>query len=203
MLTVGLTGNIASGKSSVAAVWRDLGGVVVDADLLARQAVEPGSQALNRIVERWGEGVLAADGTLDRAALREIVFRDDAARRELEAIVHPRVGELRAGAFEDAAAAGAPIVVADVPLLFEAGLQDRFDVVVLVDAPEELRRRRIVEHRGIEPGVADRMIAAQMPAQEKRGRAAIVIDNDGSADLLRQRAIEAWRHLESMERERR
>lgn len=203
MLTVGLTGNIASGKSTVASVWRELGAVVVDADELARQAVEPGSPGLHAIVERWGEEVLAADGTLDRAALRNIVFRDDAARAHLEAIVHPRVGELRAAAFEDAAATGAPIVVADVPLLFEAGLQDRFDVIVLVDAPEEVRRARIVEHRGLDGAAADRMIAAQMAASAKRGRAAIVIDNDGSLDLLRQRATDAWRRLQAMERGRR
>lgn len=196
MLKVGLTGNIASGKSSVAEVWRAFGATVVDADVLARRAVEPGTPALRRIVDAWGQEVLDASGALDRARLREIVFRDAAARQRLESIVHPAVGALREAEYEAARAAGANIVVADIPLLFEAGLQDEFDVVVLVDAPAELRLRRIVENRGLSEEEARRMIEAQMPAEQKRGQADVVICNDGTQEQLRERAASVWHDLE-------
>ena len=124
MLKVGLTGNIASGKSTVADEWRDEGAWIVDADLLARRAVEPGSPALRRIVDRWGSRMLDASGALDRAAMRALVFEDPTARATLEGIVHPRVAELRDQEFARARSHGAPVVVADVPLLFEVGLAD-------------------------------------------------------------------------------
>ena len=190
MLKVGLTGNIASGKSAVAGIWTALGARVIDADRLAREAVEPGSAALREIVARWGSGVLDEQGALNRAALREIVFRDPEERARLEAIVHPAVAERREyRRLEDA---GAETVVTDVPLLFEVGLADEFDLVVLVDAPEAVRRERIVRDRGLSPVEADRMIAAQMPAAGKRLRADLVIENDGSLEQLETRAREAW-----------
>lgn len=195
MLKIGLTGNIASGKSTVAEVWRRLGAHIVDADELARQAVAPGSPGLSRVVERWGEEILDASGALDRAALREIVFRDPHARAELEAVVHPQVGALRDRAFSEAAAAGERVIVADIPLLFEVGLEKDFDIVVLVDAPVAIRRQRILENRGIAPEEADRMIAAQMPSEQKRPRAHHVIDNDASLDALTARAEEVWREI--------
>jgi len=192
VLKVGLTGNVASGKSSVARVWRGLGANVVDADLLARDAVAPGTPGLRRIAEAWGEEILDADGALDRAAMREIVFRDERARQRLEAIVHPEVARLRDEAFAAAEREGAPVVVADVPLLFEAGLADEFDVVVLVDAPESLRLERMVGDRGLDGAAARRIIAAQMPAERKRDRADLVIDNAGSVESLESAAREAW-----------
>ncbi len=195
MLKIGLTGNIASGKSTVAEVWRRLGARIVDADELARQAVAPGSAGLRRIVERWGEAMLDSSGALDRAALREIVFRDPDARAELEAIVHPEVGVLRNEAFAEAAAAGERVIVADIPLLFEVGLEKDFDLVVLVDAPAAVRRARIIENRGIHPQEADRMIAAQIPAEQKRPLAHYVIDNDSSLQALTDRAEEVWRAI--------
>lgn len=195
MLKVGLTGNIASGKSSVADVWRGLGARVVDADELARRAVEPGSSGLAEVVTRWGPAVLTPSGELDRAALRERVFRDPSARTELESIIHPVVAELRDQEFARALAAGEQVVVADIPLLFEVGLEDAFDLVVLVDAPEAVRRERIVRDRGLAPAEAERMIAAQMPSERKRARADLVIDNSGTLAELRERAATAWREI--------
>lgn len=196
MLKVGLTGNIASGKSTVASVWRELGAIVVDADELARRAVEPGSPALASIVARWGAGMLQSSGTLDRAALRDRAFRDPAERAALEGIIHPRVAELRGEEFRRAERSGAAVVVADIPLLFEVGLASDFDVVVLVDAPESVRRERIVRHRDLDGAEADRMIASQMPATEKRLLADLIIDNSGSIEELRARAREAWEEIE-------
>jgi dephospho-CoA kinase len=195
VLKVGLTGNIASGKSAVARVWRGLGARVIDADELARRAVAPGTPALARIVEEWGEKILSADGRLDRAALREIVFRDAAARRRLETIVHPAVRSLRDEEYRAAEASGEEIVVADVPLLFEVGMEDEFDVVVLVDAPAETRRERIVRDRGLGDDEARRMIEAQMPAAQKRGRADLVIENDGTLADLEAQAGRAWGYV--------
>jgi dephospho-CoA kinase len=192
MLKVGLTGNIASGKSTVADNWRNLGALIVDSDELARRAVEPGSAVLARVAERWGPEVLLPSGELDRGALRDRVFRDPAERAALEAMIHPRVAELRDEEFRRAEEQGARIVVADVPLLFEAGLASEFDLVVLVDAPESVRRDRIVSDRGLDPAEADRMIAAQMPATGKRHLADIVIDNTGSLEDLRADAERVW-----------
>ena len=195
MLKVALTGNIASGKSTVARVWRGMGARVVEADDLARRAVEPGTQALEAIARRWGPGVLGEDGRLDRAALRQIVFRDADERARLEQIVHPEVKRLRAEEFASAEAAGAPIVVADIPLLFEVGLEREFDLVVVVDAPEAVRLDRLVGDRGLEPGEAWRMIEAQMPSARKRAHAHLVIDNTGTVSELEARAREVWSEL--------
>lgn len=196
MLRVGLTGNIASGKSTVARVWRRLGAPVIEADRLAREAVAPGSPGLERVVEAFGPRVLDSDGALDRARLRGIVFADPEARRRLEAIVHPIVAELRAERERELEASGAPVVVHDIPLLFEVGMQGDFDVVVLVDAPAEVRAERIVRDRGLSPEEARRMIEAQMPSAEKRGAADLIIENDATLAELEARAEEAWRQLE-------
>jgi dephospho-CoA kinase len=195
MLRVGLTGNIAAGKSSVANVWRDLGATIIDADQLARQAVEPGTPALARIAETWGSWVLTDTGELDRGALRQIVFADPDARERLEAIVHPAVGALRDAAYRDAEGRGEPLVVADVPLLFEVGLVDEVDVLVLVDAPVEVRLMRLIGERGLAPDEAQRMVTAQMPAELKRARADVVIENTGSLAELEAHATEVWNEL--------
>lgn len=200
MRRVGLTGNIAAGKSSVARVWESLGATVIDADRLARQATEPGSPALGMIVDAWGPGVLDAEGALDRAALRRIVFRDPEERLRLERIVHPAVAALRDQAYGDAEARGEPVVVADIPLLFEAGLVEEFDRIVLVDAPEATRLRRLVEERGMDPEEARRMVAAQMPAEAKRARADVIIDNSGSRAELERHAAEVWKQIQSWAR---
>ena len=196
MLRVALTGNIASGKSSVARDWARLGAPIIDADVLARRAVEPGSPALERIAQAFGPGVLEPGGGLDREAMRAIVFRDEAARRRLEAIVHPEVARLRREEEQRLEREGARIVVNDIPLLFEVGLEDEFDVVVLVDAPEAVRLERLVRDRGLDPDEARRMIAAQMPAEQKRRRSDIVIENAGTLEELEARAERVWRELE-------
>lgn len=196
MLKVALTGNIASGKSTVADVWRDLGATVIDADQLAREAVAPGSVALRKIAERWGPGILLPSGELDRAALRDVVFRDPEERHELEKIVHPEVNRLRVHEMERARIAGKPIVVADIPLLFEAGLNPEFDRIVLVDAPEESRLRRLLEERGMERAEAERMVASQWPSSRKKEASDIVIDNSATLEEVQRRASEVWKILE-------
>lgn len=196
MLSVALTGNIASGKSAVGAVWAARGARVIEADALARLAVAPGTEALERIADRWGRDVLLPSGELDRSAIREIVFRDPDERLWLESVIHPVVGRLRAEEAAAEADAGADVVVSDIPLLFEGGLEDRFDLVVLVDAPEAVRRMRLIELRGLDPDSADRIIAAQMPSALKRDRADIIIDNVGSLADLERRAREVWTTIE-------
>jgi len=196
MLRVGLTGNIASGKSAVADAWARLGATIIDADVLARRAVEPGTEALARIAERFGPEILC-DGQLDRDALRRRVFQDEPARRALEAILHPEIARLRAEEEARAGAAGADVVVNVVPLLFEVNLADAMDVVVLVDAPVSVRADRLVQHRGLSPDEARAMIEAQMPAAGKRERADLIIDNDGTLDELERKAKEAWQTLKA------
>jgi dephospho-CoA kinase len=195
LVRVALTGNVASGKSAVADVWRRAGAVVVDADDLARDAVAPGTQALRRIEQQFGRAVLDPAGHLDRAALRQVVFADEPRRRELEAIVHPEVERLRQEQERKAVAAGARLVVHAIPLLFETEMDDRFDVIVLVDAAESVRRERIVSTRGLSPVEADAMMAAQMPAERKRGRAHFVIDNNGNLAELEDVAEQVWAQI--------
>ncbi len=195
MLIVGLTGNVAAGKSAVARSWREAGVPVVSADQLARTAVEPGTEPLARIEELFGPGVIQADGALDRAAVRRIVFRDQDALRHLEAIVHPAVRRLRDEWTRRQRDAGAGMVVWEIPLLFETGIEGEADVVVVVDAPEEVRRRRVVETRGIDEGEAVAIMEAQMPAEEKRRRADVVIENAGTREELEGRAAEVLRSL--------
>jgi dephospho-CoA kinase len=195
MRLIGLTGNIASGKSTVARMLADRGAVVIDADLLAREAVRPGTPALDAIAARWGWGILAPDGTLDRAALRGQVFADRDQLEELNAIVHPEVERLREARIEAARAAGADVVVCDIPLLFEKHLADRFDAIVLVDAPRPVRLERLVRDRGLHEAEAMDMIAAQMPAELKRARSDHVVDNAGTTAELERRVEQVWRRL--------
>ena len=192
---VALTGNIASGKSSVVATWRALGADVIEADALARLAVAPGSVGLDAVARAFGPEVLAADGSLDRAAMRRLVFDDPAQRKRLEQILHPEIARLRAAREAELVGGGARVVVNDIPLLFEVGMQEQFDVVVLVDAPRDVRLERIVRDRGLDPAQAERMIDAQLPTEEKRGRADVVIDNDGTFEELREKAGRAWEEV--------
>ncbi len=184
MLVVGLTGNIAAGKSAVAARLAAQGVPVIDADLLARDAVAPGSPALAQIAARWPTVITPGSGVLDRAALRTIVFRDPAERAALEAIIHPEVARLRDAALTLHRQRGTPLVVCDIPLLFEAGLDSTVDVIVLVDAPPAVRRDRIVRDRGLTAPEAEAIIAAQMPAKAKRKRADHVLENKTSRAAL-------------------
>lgn len=199
MLLVGLTGNIASGKSTVARMLADRGATIIDADLLARDAVALGTPAYQEIVRRWGSAVVGSDGGLDRAALRQIVFGNAEELERLNAIVHPEVERRRGSLVAAARARGDRIVVCDIPLLFESQLSDRFDRIVLVDAPREVRLRRIVRSRNLPEEAANKMIAAQMPAELKRARADIVITNDGGLAELEREVDDAWARLTAAE----
>jgi dephospho-CoA kinase len=198
MLRVGLTGNIASGKSSVARVWHARGAPIVDADVLARKAVERGSPGLAKVVAAFGDDILARDYSLDRAALRRVVFADDVARANLESIIHPEVERLRAQEERALAAEGARVVIHDIPLLFELGLQSQFDTIVLVDAPEEIRRRRLVDSRRLSDEEAGAMISAQVPSDQKRAQATFIIDNTGTKEQLATRAEDVWTEIQKL-----
>jgi dephospho-CoA kinase len=181
---IALTGNIAAGKSTVAQRWAARGAAVVDADQLARDAVAPGTPALAAIARQFGAEILLADGSLDRAALRRRVFADAAARTALNAIVHPEVTRRRDVAVHAARASGAPLIVCDIPLLFETGTDRQFETIVLVDAPEAVRLDRLVRDRGLSPTEAQAMIDAQHPSADKRTRAHYILDNDGTRESL-------------------
>ena len=195
MLLVGLTGNIGSGKSTVAQLLSERGATIIDADVLARRAVELGTTAYAAIVERWGTSILAADGLIDRSALRRIVFSEPQELEQLNSIVHPEVERMRAALVELARQRGDRLVVCDIPLLFERRMTDDFDRIVLVDAPRPVRLERLVRERGLRETEAMDMIVAQMPAELKRARADFVIDNIGTLTQLDQRVTEVWSAL--------
>jgi dephospho-CoA kinase len=188
MLNVGLTGNIAAGKSTVVDLFRSWGATVIDADSLARDAQAPGSAVLAAIAGRFGADVLGPGGSLDRAALRAKVMGDDGALTALNAIVHPAVQQRRLELQRAAREGGDAIVINDIPLLFEVLDPAQFDTVVLVDAPAAVRRTRLRALRGLSNEEADRMIAAQMPAARKRPQSQYVIDNTGTLPELETRA---------------
>ncbi|MFN2637072.1 MAG: dephospho-CoA kinase [Gemmatimonadaceae bacterium] len=196
MILIGLTGNIASGKSEVARMLADRGATLIDADVLAREAVLPDTQALKDIVKRWGKEVLAEDGSLDRRALRQIVFADQAELDALNRIVHPGVTRLRDREIAIARERGDQLVVCVIPLLFERNLVEEFDAIVLVDSPRPLRLERLVATRGLDHTDAMNMIAAQMPAELKRARADYVIENTGSLEDLERDVDALWSSLQ-------
>lgn len=195
MLIVALTGNIASGKSTVAEALVGRGATLIDSDAAARAAVGAGTPALAAIVQRFGDGMLLADGGLDRAAMGRLVFGDMVARRDLERIVHPAVEAARASAIARARANDASIVVCDIPLLFEAHLVWQFARVMLVDAPPTVRIDRLVRDRGMRTEDAAARVQSQMPAALKRPRADIVIDNITDRDALLAQVDIVWRRL--------
>ncbi len=197
MLQLGLTGNIASGKSAVARLLAGLGATVIDADVLARDAVAPGTAGYAAILAHFGSAIVAPDGSIDRAALRRRVFVNALERDALNAIVHPAVSALRDHALTAARARGDRVVVSDIPLLFEVGLEHAFDAIILVDAPVELRRERLQHDRGLLLNEAQAMIDAQWPSDRKRPLATWVIDNDGSRDQLAVRVADVWRSIQA------
>lgn len=192
-MRVGLTGGIASGKSTVSAILRDLGAVVIDADQLARDVVAKGSGGLARVVEVFGPGILTADGEMDRPAVGAIVFADESKRRQLEAIIHPlvaaRSAELAAGAGSGA------VVVHDIPLLVETGQSSMFDAVIVVDVPEDLQVERMLRDRGWSEDEARARIAAQATREARRAAATHIIDNTGTHEDLRDRVAEVFGDL--------
>jgi dephospho-CoA kinase len=187
---MGLTGGIGAGKSTVAAELSALGAVVVDADQIAREVVEPGTDGLAEVVAAFGEDVLDAEGRLDRPALGRIVFADDESRNRLNGILHPRIGartaELIAGAPDDA------VVVHDVPLLVENGMGPAFALVVVVDAPEDVRVARLAETRGMSEDDARARIRAQATEEQRRAAADVWIDNTGDVDAVQERVRALW-----------
>jgi dephospho-CoA kinase len=190
---VGLTGGVASGKSTVSAMLRDLGAVVVDADQLAREVVAPGTEGLAEIVAAFGEQVLTPDGALDRPAMGAVVFGDADQRRRLEAIVHPRVRTR--GAELEAAAGPDAVVVHDIPLLAETGQGAEFDAVVVVDVPVQLQLERMVTLRGMSREEAQARVAAQATREERLAVATHVIENTGTLEDLRDEVTEVFEDL--------
>jgi dephospho-CoA kinase len=194
-MRVGLTGGVASGKSTVAALLRELGAVVVDSDVLAREVVEPGTPGLAAVVAAFGPEVLTADGALDRPALGAVVFGDEAARRRLEAILHPLI-RARAAELEAAAPEGT-VVVHDIPLLVETGQADRFDAVLVVDVPVDTQVERMVRDRGMSREDALARVAAQAEREQRLAAATHVVDNTGTREDLRDRVTEVLEKLVS------
>ncbi len=201
MFHVALTGNIAAGKSTVAALLARWGATIIDADLLTREVQAPGSATLAAIAATFGPEVLTADGELHRPRLRALVLADPERRRALERIVHPAVQRRREALVAEAGRRGDPIVVSDIPLLFEALDPAAFDAVILVDAPEPLRLARLRQRSGLPEGEARALLAAQLPAARKRawrsptGAAALVIENDADRATLEQRTRAVWESL--------
>ncbi len=190
---IGLTGGIASGKSAVAGRLAELGAVIIDSDVLAREVVQPGTPGLAAVVARFGSGVLAADGSLDRAALGAVVFADPQARAALEAIIHPAV-RARAAALSAAAPAGA-VVVQVIPLLVEAGLADAFDQVVVVDVDPDLQMERLQRRNRYSREEAAARIAAQAPRDVRLAQADVVIENSGTLAELYAQVDRFWAAL--------
>ncbi len=190
MLRIGLSGGIGAGKSTVSSTLSDLGGVVVDGDVISREVVEPGTEGLAKLVEAFGDQILSDDGSLNRPALAAIAFSDEEKRQTLNGIVHPLVGkrraELIASAGEDA------VVVEDIPLLVESGMAPMFPLVVIVNADEDLRVKRLVEHRGFTEEDARARIAAQATEEQRRAVADVWLDNTGSSEELVEQARELW-----------
>jgi dephospho-CoA kinase len=194
---IGLTGGAGSGKSTVAAMFRDLGAAVVDADAATHAVYAPGTEGFDAVVEEFGPEYVR-DGVIDRRRLGELVFHDRDALQRLNAIVHPRVRNWMAERTAEAAERGADLVVQDVPLLFENGLQGLFSATVLAYARPETQLARLVEQRGVPEERARSILAAQMPIDQKRGLADYVVENDGSLDATRRQVEEVWASLRSL-----
>lgn len=192
-MLIGLTGGIASGKSTVARLWEARGAVLIDSDVIAREVVAPGTPGLAEITERFGTEVITADGSLDRPALGAIVFSDPQARADLEAITHPRV---LARTRELISAAGADrLVVHDIPLLVELNRADEYDLVVVVSAPVEDRVARMVRDRGMTQEQARARIAAQATDEQRRAVADVWLENDSTPAALEAEAVRVWQRF--------
>ncbi|MCP5351891.1 MAG: dephospho-CoA kinase [Chromatiales bacterium] len=180
-LKIGLTGGIGTGKTAVSDRFAALGAPIIDTDLISRQLVAPGQAALTEIAERFGPGLITATGELDRRALREIAFDDAGALRELEAILHPRI---RAEVLRQVTGITDAYAIIVVPLLFEAGFEDLIDRVLVVDAPEQIQRERVLRRDGSDPVQVDRILATQINRAARLARADDVIDNSGELAAL-------------------
>ncbi|MBA2952391.1 dephospho-CoA kinase [Nocardioides sp. MAH-18] len=196
-MRVGLTGGIASGKSTVSEIFAELGAVIIDGDKLAREVVERGTPGLAQVVEAFGPEILTPDGDLDRPKLGQVVFNDEARRKVLEGIVHPLVFERYAALEASAPTDG--VVVHDIPLLAETGRADTFDAVVVVETPVEVQVERMLRDRGWTREDAESRISAQATAEQRRAIATHLIVNDGSLADLRARVEEVWAELTATE----
>ncbi|AAR33844.1 dephospho-CoA kinase [Geobacter sulfurreducens] len=192
MNIIGLTGGIASGKSTVSRILERLGAVVIDADQLAREAVMPGTSAHRSIVAAFGEGILLPDGAIDRKALGSIIFADSSARKRLEAITHPAIRDLAELRLAELRRSGVPVAVYMAALLIEAGATDRVDEVWVVYVDRETQVRRVMARDGLSRSEAEQRLAAQMPMEEKAARGQVVIDNNGTPEELERRIEEIW-----------
>ncbi|MGE4491165.1 MAG: dephospho-CoA kinase [Syntrophotalea sp.] len=198
MMILGLTGGIGSGKSVVAKMFRELGADVVGADGLAREIVTPGAPVLVCLVERFGDAVLCADGSLNRSWLAQTIFSDSRARRDLDRITHPAIAELARQRFAELAEHGARIVIYDAPLLFEAGADKQVDAVAVVAVREDIQLRRLMARDHLDEAAARARIASQMPLPEKIRRADYVIDNNGTLAQTRRQVVLLMARLVSM-----
>ncbi len=187
-----LTGTVAAGKSTVAELFERWGATIIDADAIVHSLQQPGEPVHAAIVSRFGMTVAAPDGQLDRAVLRRMVLADPSARRDLEAIVHPAVEQRRSALLDAAAGRGAPVVVSEIPLLFEVGDPSAFDGVIVVDAPVDVRRERLIIERGLSRPEADALMATQWDPSAKRAGATWIIDNDQSRIALHHHARCVW-----------
>lgn len=192
MKIIGLTGGIATGKTTVARFLEELGAVVIDADQLARDVVAPGSPTLGMVVELFGSAVLAPDGSLDRQAVRELVFGDPLKRKQLEAIMHPAIKVVSEQRLAAARARGAVVAVYMAPLLIEAGATDRVDEIWVVTLRPEVQLERLMARDNCSREQAGQIIAAQMPLAEKEGYGVVVIDNSDSLETTREQVRAAW-----------
>ena len=195
MLSVALTGNIGAGKSTVVDLFRRWGATIIDADQLVREVQVPGHPALAAIADRFGKEVLHQDGTLDRARLRARVLDQPGELKALNRIMHPLVHRRRQDLLAAARQRGDRIVVSDIPLLFEAADPAEFDLVVLVDAPEAVRRSRLLASRMLDDDQISRLMASQLPSEIKRARSDYIIDNAGSLAALEHSAASVWQAM--------
>lgn len=195
MLSVAVTGNIASGKSTLLRIWAREGVPVISADELSREVVEPGTEGLREVVRAFGTGMLGPDGRLDRRRLRDRVFRDEEARRELESILHPRIRDARERWLRERRRRGRRLVAAEIPLLFETGYAHDVDVTIVVHAPPDVRLERLVRFRGLDEEEASRIMGTQVDAGETLEVADHVIPNDGAPAELERRALELLARL--------
>ncbi len=195
MKVIGLTGGIATGKTTAAAILSEFGAKIVDADKLAREVVQPGQEAWQDIVEYFGPAILREDKTIDREQLRKIVFEDRQARRRLEAITHPRIRKLAREKIQKLAAEGAEIIIYMAPLFFEAKVHTWIRPVIVVACGPETQRRRLRERDRLSEAEIDRHLKAQMPLEQKRRLADFVVENDGSVEDLKKKLQQLWKKI--------
>jgi len=196
---IGLTGGIATGKSTVASLLRELGAKVIDADDLAREIVQPGQEAWKETVDAFGSEILRQDKTIDRETLRKKIFQDEAARKKLESITHPRIRALAQARIQQLATEEADLIVYEAPLLFENQVHLWLRPVILVACDLEIQKRRLRERDGLDEEEIQRHLKAQMPLQEKRKLADFIIENNGDIEDLRRQVRQVWQKITKIE----